>query len=570
MQKKKRKSTLTVLQKFKPKDFLYLFLFIFAVINQLHAQTPFTCNGSAYLVSASNGNAASIITLISPSNPSAALGTITPNLAGNFNAMGYNLRTNLLYALTVNDRGIPGLTQDAIVTIDASGVVTNLGVPSPAPGETDLPAFTTSGPNAVGAATGTIDSENEIHYFFADGLSGRVLVAVDLNTLTYTTRSMSGGGVNDFAFSSQDGKLYGFKNDVRSFDPITGIGSTINTYASGSDASPGGSAGGAWADEQGRIYFYQNGSGGGELIRYTPNSNLLEVLGSVTGYGSFDADACYPPSILKKIIATTPIKPGDIVTFEFSIINPLPFPVTVGFSDILTSPNLDFIPSSLSSNTGGGTVNTNDGRELDISNITVPAAGLIFTINAQISSSATASPVTNVASITFGTQTFTSDDPDTSDIGDGTTFNIIAPVDLVISKIVDDTTPAENDKINYTITIVNNGPLDATNVSLDDILPPGVTATGTNTASQGTFTAPTWNVGDIMNGDSANLIIQATVNTGTLGTTINNTITNIIFNETDTDDTTDDLEEAVTITTPLPPTVEITEDTNNDGLISED
>ncbi|MHA7059733.1 VCBS domain-containing protein, partial [Aquimarina sp. M1] len=53
-------------------------------------------------------------------------------------------------------------------------------------------------------------------------------------------------------------------------------------------------------------------------------------------------------------------------------------------------------------------------------------------------------------------------------------------LDLVISKTVTDSTPDEGDTIVYTITVTNNGPIEATNISLDDVLPTGVTATGTN------------------------------------------------------------------------------------------
>ncbi len=119
--------------------------------------------------------------------------------------------------------------------------------------------------------------------------------------------------------------------------------------------------------------------------------------------------------------------------------------------------------------------------------------------------------------------------------------------DLAISKTVDDSTPAEGDTILYTITVINNGPARATNVSLDDTLPVGITATGTNTASQGTYDGTTWTIGTINNGTSATLTIEATVNVGTSDDTITNTVTNVILDQIDSDVTLDDLSEDIIV-----------------------
>ena len=99
--------------------------------------------------------------------------------------------------------------------------------------------------------------------------------------------------------------------------------------------------------------------------------------------------------------------------------------------------------------------------------------------------------------------------------------------DLVVTKTVDDTTPAEGDTILYTITVTNSGPARATNVSIDDVLPAGVTATGTNTPSQGSYDGTTWTIGTIDSGNGATLTIEATVDLNVGGTMITNTVTNI-------------------------------------------
>ena len=77
--------------------------------------------------------------------------------------------------------------------------------------------------------------------------------------------------------------------------------------------------------------------------------------------------------------------------------------------------------------------------------------------------------------------------------------------------------PNEGDTIVYTITLTNNGIAEFTGISVDDVLPAGVTATGTNSASQGSYDGTTWTVGTINAGSNATLNITATVDAGTSG-----------------------------------------------------
>ena len=96
--------------------------------------------------------------------------------------------------------------------------------------------------------------------------------------------------------------------------------------------------------------------------------------------------------------------------------------------------------------------------------------------------------VTNVTLDQIDSDT-TADDPSESVTVGNTT-------DLVVAKIVDNGTPDEGDTVTFTVTVTNNGPAQATNVSIDDVLPAGLTA-GTITPSQGSWTAPTWTIGTL-------------------------------------------------------------------------
>ena len=98
------------------------------------------------------------------------------------------------------------------------------------------------------------------------------------------------------------------------------------------------------------------------------------------------------------------------------------------------------------------------------------------------------------------------------------------------------------------MTVTNNGPAQATNVSLDDVLPAGLTV-GTVTPSAGTsWSAPTWTDRNVQHdGASATLAIQATANAGTAGSTITNTVANVVLDQTDTDATADTLSAPLTV-----------------------
>ena len=95
--------------------------------------------------------------------------------------------------------------------------------------------------------------------------------------------------------------------------------------------------------------------------------------------------------------------------------------------------------------------------------------------------------------------------------------------DLAITKTVSDTTPNENDTIDYTITVTNNGPDDATGVVVGRPLPAGVTYVSDDAARRARPPAGVWTIGSLANGASATLVITVTVDNNTGGDTVDNT-----------------------------------------------
>jgi uncharacterized repeat protein (TIGR01451 family) len=85
-------------------------------------------------------------------------------------------------------------------------------------------------------------------------------------------------------------------------------------------------------------------------------------------------------------------------------------------------------------------------------------------------------------------------------------------LDLAITKTVDNAFPTNGQTVNFTITVTNNGPTAASGVAVTDTLPANYTFVSA-TPSQGSWAAPVWTVGSLVNGGSASLVIAATATT---------------------------------------------------------
>ena len=164
--------------------------------------------------------------------------------------------------------------------------------------------------------------------------------------------------------------------------------------------------------------------------------------------------------------------------------------------------------------------------------------------------------ITVPAGATPGTYTVTYQicevaDPDNCDTAD-VIVSVGGVADLQTVKVLTSGTaePGVGDTVTFTITVTNNGGDDATNVTLTDALPAGLTATVNNgTVSLGTYVAGTgvWTIPTLANGASATLTIEGTVDAGQEGNTITNVTSAATSDETDPSTTGDDLDEAVTV-----------------------
>jgi uncharacterized repeat protein (TIGR01451 family) len=105
--------------------------------------------------------------------------------------------------------------------------------------------------------------------------------------------------------------------------------------------------------------------------------------------------------------------------------------------------------------------------------------------------------------------------------------------DLEVAKTVNNTTPNPGDIITYTVTVTNNGPNNATEARLVDVLPAGVVFGG-YTATCGSYTTSTsvWDIGDLANTARATLVITAIVS-GDISGTITNTAGELVASQLD-------------------------------------
>ena len=161
-------------------------------------------------------------------------------------------------------------------------------------------------------------------------------------------------------------------------------------------------------------------------------------------------------------------------------------------------------------------------------------ASVTLTINVTVkNNTANGTTVHNMAEVVSAAQA----DPvnanntaiETIVIGVGTT-------DLAITKTVNNNAPVAGIPVTFTVIVSNPSGTNATNVIVMDLLPPGLTYTG-SAVTQGGYNSGSgsWSVGTVNAGASATLSLTGTVNAGTTGQTITNTATITSQTELDLD-----------------------------------
>jgi uncharacterized repeat protein (TIGR01451 family) len=220
-------------------------------------------------------------------------------------------------------------------------------------------------------------------------------------------------------------------------------------------------------------------------------------------------------SIVKTVNNSTP-NVGDNVIFTLTVTNNGP-------SDANGVSVTDNLPTGYTyvSDDGAGAYSGGVWTIGDMSNGAIATLNITATINAT-------GDYANTATVT-GDQ----NDPDGTDDSDTNTPTPTPITDLSIIKTVDNSTPDVGDNVVFTLAVTNNGPSEATGVSVTDNLPSGYTYVSDD--GGGAYSGGIWTIGNLANGATATLNITVTVNP--LGD-FTNTAT-VTGNETDPDETDD-------------------------------
>ena len=233
---------------------------------------------------------------------------------------------------------------------------------------------------------------------------------------------------------------------------------------------------------------------------------------------------------------------GDTVTFQIEVTNDGPNAATnVRLTDLL--------PSGLTATAANGGISQgsyDSGSGIwDIGTL-ANGASAILTLEGTVDVGSGGVTITNVTTAAVGDQS----DPTT--VGDDLTESVgsVNDADLVTVKTLasGDATPDEGDTVTFEILVANNGSAQATNVSLTDLLPAGITYTA-NTPTQGSYDPETgeWTIGTIASGGAATITLTGTVDVGEGGNTITNVTTAATGDQPDPSTAGNDLEESVVV-----------------------
>ncbi|MGL5111246.1 MAG: gliding motility-associated C-terminal domain-containing protein, partial [Flavobacterium sp.] len=230
---------------------------------------------------------------------------------------------------------------------------------------------------------------------------------------------------------------------------------------------------------------------------------------------------------------------GDSIQYTLSVVNNGPSVAT----NVVLQDNLPAGTSYVSHFATGGTANTFANGQWTIGNLN-NGSSAILVIKAKVTAVGTISqlPIVNTTTAAVGDQV------DPSTVGDDLTEPIVVTcADVVTEKTVSNANPSEGETITYSLKVTNNGPSDASGVTLVDILPAGLTYLSNNQGSDYNYGSGIWTLGALGLGETKTLNIVVLINSGAAGKTIVNTTTPAKGNQSDPSSLGDDLVETINV-----------------------
>ena len=221
-------------------------------------------------------------------------------------------------------------------------------------------------------------------------------------------------------------------------------------------------------------------------------------------------------SLTKDVNNATP-NVGDTVTFTISVSNAGPDNATnVAITDLVPSGYTNVTNISDAGTLVGNTISWN------LPEVTVEGSPIVVTFTAEvIAPTGAVDEYLNTAQISASDQldpdsTPNNDDGDQSEDDEdnaAVTPNVGQGIaDLSLNKEVNNATPNVGDTVTFTITVNNDGPDDATNVGISDVVPVGYSNIA-SISNGGVLTDNTinWSIADLPNGDNVNVSFTADV-----------------------------------------------------------
>ncbi|MDP1816062.1 MAG: SdrD B-like domain-containing protein [Leadbetterella sp.] len=224
-------------------------------------------------------------------------------------------------------------------------------------------------------------------------------------------------------------------------------------------------------------------------------------------------------SLIKQVDNLNP-NPGDVVTFSITLSNAGPNLAT----NILVQ---DLIPNGYSNINNISHSGTFVGSNLEWTILNLAnGSSVVLTYQATVEAPSSGVNFTNIAQLKAVDQFDPNSTPGNNNVGenDQSEVTIIPNVaNLSLLKTIDNTTPNVGDVVTFTLTLHNDGPNTATNVSIEDIVPngySGITAISNSGVLVGSII--NWNNLSVANGSDLILTYQASVNAPILGRSFTN------------------------------------------------
>ncbi len=391
-----------------------------------------------------------------------------------YNAIGFNIRDNSIYAISPQS---VGGNPPVVYRISANGAATALGAP------TGFPVL----PSASGAFafSGDIDRNGNYLVYITNRPAGQPnFFEINLSTNT-VVRSLTITGTNfaDIAFNPVNDQLYGFDNTQRQIARIDLTNGQVQYF--GTRLAGNTVVGGSFFDSFGNFFAYDDT--GSLLIARdianptNPNPGQFQRLGTVRQVERFDGASCAVAPSMEKTVEPQTVVAGSIVTYKYRIANgfsnPLP---NLTFRDVLPEDGRTFVAGTLN-NPLGGTPNTFGGtRTLEITGLTLPGRTIAeITVQVQIPRTTRPGTVFNQARLGPLPSNPTVPEllsdypfPPGDEIPDPTPLQVTANPTIGVAKTTSSAVNLGNGNVQltFTITVKNLGNIDLNAVQVIDNL----------------------------------------------------------------------------------------------------